>query len=409
MWHLIAMVRGILMCVAMIAVGAGVAEAQSKPAVAPLEGATEVVKRGAPAGFIDDVIAADDARLAYVLADASTKAELHVMTVATQQEAVVDLASVTLHPVALRLVGNRAFVVGQQEDGNQIAALVELAAVSKTKPAGTVVWKIGPVKDITVITRDGKPRVAVHRVTTTPTGTRHDVELLALETGKRAQAGKGLELDASESNKKLDLRVNHWSDGFTLAHGIKGGEWDKKEDQRSPDVEATYDLVTGKVATKKIDDLFEQRKRYQALAEAHDRVDFLRIAWDNSGVQLWHAGKPVTVALDQPIANYDPKSLQGLVAADGSAWFILKMDPVNPDAVARKKADPEYVDVFHANADGKAERKARVLETGIRVRFGVPGLENGGPAPASASKFWLLERSNGFERGGKTITLYQLQ
>jgi hypothetical protein len=133
------------------------------------------------------------------------------------------------------------------------------------------------------------------------------------------------------------------------------------------------------------------------------------MAWDNSGVQIWHAGKTVAVALDQPITNYDPKSLQGFVAADGSAWFVLKMDPVNPDAVARKKADPEYVDVFHVGADGKATRKARVLETGLRVRFGIPGLENGGAAPATASRFWLLERSSGFERGGKTVTLYQLQ
>jgi hypothetical protein len=414
-WHVIAMLRGLLMCVAMMAVvgvagGPKAARADGKPGVAPLEGAVEVLKRGAPAGFIDDVVAADDTRLGYVLADASTKAELHVVTVANQQEAVVDLASVTLHPVVVRFVGNRAFVVGQQEDGNQIAALVELAAVSKSKPAGTVVYKLGPAKDITLITRDGKPRIAVHRVTQTGSGTRHDVELVALETGKRVQAGKGLELDASGANKKLELRVNHWSAGFTLAHGIKGGEWDKKEDQRTPDVEATYDLLTGKfVAQTKIEDLFEQRKRFQALAVAHDRVDFLRMAWDNSAVQIWHAGKPVTVALDQPITNYDPKSLQGLVAADGSAWFILKMDPVNPDAVARKKADPEYVDVFHATADGKATRKARVLEPGLRVRFGVPGVENGGPAPVNASRFWLLERSSGFERGGKNVTLFQLQ
>jgi hypothetical protein len=74
---------------------------------------------------------------------------------------------------------------------------------------------------------------------------------------------------------------------------------------------------------------------------------------------------------------------------------VLKTDPVNPDAVARKKADPEYVDVFQAGPDGKAIRKARVLETGLRVRFGVAG-----------ARFWLLERSSGFERGGKTLTLY---
>jgi len=366
---------------------------------APLVGATEVAKFSASAGFVDDPIATDDTRIAYVIADASTKAELHVVTVGGA-ESVVDIASVTLHPIALRLVGPRAFVVGQLADGSQIAALVEIAAVGK-KPAGTVVYKLGPAKDITVITRDGKPRVAVHRMTDTGKGTRHEVELDALDTGKRISAGRPLELDASDSDKKLELKVNHWSDGYTLAHGTKGGEWDKKEDQRTPDVEATYDLVTGKfTAQKKIEDLFEQRKRFQALAEAHDKLDFLRMSWDNANVQIWHDGKPTTVALDEPITNYDPKSLQGVVQPDGSAWIALKMDPVNPDAVARKKADAEYLDIFRAGADGKAVRKARVLGPGTRFWFGVMG---------TGDRFWLLERSNGFERGGRTVTVYQVK
>lgn len=419
MWHVIAMMRGILIGVAVVG-AVGAASAQPRPAVAPLVGATEVVKQTAPAGFIDDVIAADDQRVAYVIADASTRAELHVLTVATSADTVVDLSTITLHPVALHLSGSRVLVVGQNETGDQVAAMFELVAPStkpaakpaaKAAPTSKIVYKLGPAKDITVITRDGKPRIAVHRVTPSGDATKHEVEIDSLETGKRVSAGRPLELDAKQSNKKLELTVNHWSDGYTIAHGIKGGEWDKKEDQRTPDVEASYDLVTGKfVAQKKIEDLFDQHKRYQALAEAHDTINFLRVAWDNSAVQIWHNAHPIAVTLDQPITNYDPKSLEGFVAADGSAWFVLKTDPVNPDAVARKKADPEYLDVFRAGPDGKAIRKARVLETGMRVHFGVPGMEPGGHAAASgtADKFWLLERSSGFERGGKTLTLYSV-
>jgi hypothetical protein len=403
-WHVIAMVRGFLIVAMVGSAGLAGAQPMAPPLPAnlhatPLVGATEVAKFSAPAGFIDDPIATDDTRLAYVIGDASTKAELHVATIGGAEQ-VADIASVTLHPVALRLVGARAFVVGQLEDGNQIAALVEIAAVGK-KPAGTVVYKLGPAKDITVIMRDGKPRVAVHRVSEGKAGTRHEVELDALETGKRISAGKPLELDASQSNKALELKVNSWTDGYTRALGTKGGEWDKKEDQRSPDVEATYDLITGKFADqKKIEDLFEQRKRFQALAEEHDKVDFLRMSWDNANVQIWHAGKPTTVTLDESITNYDPKSLLGIVQPDGSAWIALKVDPVNPDAVARKKADPEYLDVFRVGADGKAVRKARVLGPSMRFRFGVMS--------DAAGKFWLLERSNGFERGGKTVKVYQL-
>jgi hypothetical protein len=119
---------------------------------------------------------------------------------------------------------------------------------------------------------------------------------------------------------------------------------------------------------------------------------------DNSAIELWRGGKGVKVALDQPLSQYDTKSLQGVINADGSAWIALKVDPVNAEAVARKKADPEYLDVFRVGADGKATRKARVLAKGLRHKFGV--IDN--------SMFWLLERSSGFERGGRALTVYQL-
>lgn len=371
------------------------ASAQTKPTVAPLIGATEVTKVTPPAGFIDDVVAADDQRVAYVVADAASRAELHVIVTATKAEQVIDLAPVTLHPVELVLVGARAFVVGVNEDGSQVAGLFDLVDRGKTKPAGKVLYRLGPATGITVITRDGKQRVAVHKATPSKTGTTHAVELDAIETGRRV-AGRTIEVETG--GKYKSLTINHWSDGFTRAYGIKEGEWDKKEDQRAADQEAMFDLVTGKTETHKIEDLFEQRRRFQALAESGNRQDFVRVAQDNSGLQVWKAGKPRAVELDQPLSNYDLKSLQAVVNADGTAWIALKVDPVNPDAVARKKADPEYLDIFRTTADGKATRKARILATGQRHRFGV-----------AATMFWLLERNTGFERGGKSLSLYALQ
>ncbi len=370
-----------------------------KSAAAPLVGATEVTRFTTPTGFIDDVVFADDQRLGYVIADAASRAELHVVTLATKAEQIVDLAQATLHPVALSLVGPRAFVIGVTEEGRQIAALVELADKGKGKPAGTIVYRLGPANHITVITRDGKPRVAVHKATTSGTGTRHELELVEIETGRRISVARPVELDPADRSKALELKVNHWSDGMTRAYGIKSGEWDKKEDQRSPDAEATYDLLTGKFSDKHgIEDLFEQRRRFQALADAGNRIDFLRVSWDNTAIQVWRAGRPRAIELDRQLNTYDLKSIQGVVHPDGSAWIVLKTDPVNPDAVARQKADPEYLDIFRVDQGTKAVRKARVLATGVRHRFGVVG-----------DKFWLLERNNGFERGGRSLALYSLQ
>lgn len=368
-----------------------------KPTAPALVGAAEVIKVTAPGGFIDDGVASDGTRLAYVVADAAAKAELRVVTLATRAEQVINLSPVTLHPIALQLVGARLLVVGRLEDGRQLAALVELADKGKGRPAGTAVYKVAPATHITILPRG----VAVHRAAPSKTGTRHDVELLALDSGRRVDALRTLELDAASHHKQLDFRVNHWSDGWTRAHGIKGGDWDPKENQRTPDAEATYDLLTGKLAGKKpIADLVEQRRRFAALAGADvdGRGDFVRVNWDTTGLHLWRAGAPRVLELDQPFAAYDPKSFQSIIQPDGSAWIAAKIDPVNAEAVARKKADVEYFDVFHAPPEGKATRKARVLAQGTRYRFGVFG-----------DKFWLLERNQGFDRGGKSLAVYQLQ
>lgn len=385
--------------------GMSVADAQPapvKPAGPPLQGsgANQIMKLTAESGFVDDVIAFDNQRLAYVIADTATKAELHVVQlgctkcIEAKQEIIVDLSPVTLRPVALRLVGQRVFVVGQSEDGNQVAALVELSQKT-AKP----VYKLGPAAHITVINRDNAPRVAVHKTAATKTGVRHEVELMALDTGKRIAKGKPFELD-KDHHKKLELHINHWADGWTRVIGLKGGELDKKAKLRGPDTEATYDLVSGKfVENKAIADVVEQRKRYQMLADAGGSLDFLRMTWDNSAIQLWNRGAARSLELDQPLASYDAKSLQGVVNADGSAWIALEIDPVNAAAVARKKADPEFLDIFRVNAgESKATRKARIPARDMRFKFGT-----------FDKYFWLLERSTGFDRGGRNITIYQAQ
>jgi hypothetical protein len=383
---------------AVTVLASSVAFAQPKSESVALLGAQPLVTAAAPAGFIDDVVAVDGDRVAYVIANGTSAAALHITQVGKSDEQIVDIATITLQPTLLAFVGERMFVVGTDAD-KQVAGLIELSAKNKRKPAGSTVYRVPAADHIGLIMRDGKKRIAVHRQAEKTGTTTHTVEVLALETGKRVASGKPLVIDANGHDKKLDFRVNHWSDGWTKAYGVKAGEWDKKEDQKAPDQEATLDLVSGKMERKKIDDLFDQKRRFTALADAQGKLDFLRVPPNGSGIELWRAGKMSPLTLDQKFGDYDPKSMQGVVNADGSGWLALKVDPVNAEAVARKRADPEYLDIFQIAADGKATRKARVLAKGVRHRFGAGG-EN---------RFWLIERNAGFERGGKTFTLYQLQ
>jgi hypothetical protein len=380
--------------VMVVLLAATAASAQPKPGVPSLVHAAELVKVAPTWGFIDDAIAGDDTRILYTVSDAATRCELHVAPLEeTKKETIVDLAPYMQHPIAIPWQrDDLVWVVGQAEDGKQDAVLVSL---SKRSP---LVARIPPATHVAAIVQGGW-KLAAHREVASNEGTRHEVVLYDASTGTRVATGRGLVLDANGANKALDFHVNHWTTGKTRAVGVAGGEWDKKENQRSPDVEATYDLVkNGFVDRKPITDLFDQRKRFQVLAEVHDRVDFVRVLPDSSAIEVWRDGRPIASELDQPLALYDPKSLQGIVLAGAGAWAAIKIDPVNPDAVARKKADPEYLDVFRATDDRKLQLGARVLATGTHYRFGV-----------LIQRFWLLERSPSSERGGKVLTVYQIR
>jgi hypothetical protein len=360
-------------------------------------------------GMFDDVIASDGARLAYIVTDTAEKVELHVRDLATNEERGIEISAFTLHPKYIELVGKRVFVIGQNEDGRHVATLIELEA-NGSKPAGSAVYMLGPANDITVITREDRRRVAVHKASVTGSVVRHQVSLHMLDTGARIGNERTFDLDAESRNDKHDFRVNHWSDGYTRAHGIKGGEWVPKEGVRMPDTEATYDLVTGRISKKPITDLFEQRRRFQALAGYVGPLDFLRMSRDNTTIEWWRGGHMTELQLDEPASNYDASSLHSVLLPDGSGWLALTVDPVNPGAVARRKSDPVFLDVFRLTADGKGERVARVPSKGVRYTFGMalPPPHAKPTGPVTATRFWLLEKNKGGVRGGTSIIVFQL-
>lgn len=364
-----------------------------KPAAraAPPVGLTLVYQFTPDAGFVDDPIASDAGRVAFVVADTAGTAALHVIdTAGTQLAPPIDLATVTVAPSALAFVGDRVLVIGAAGDA-QVAALVDLA--------GKVIYKTPAVAHAALISVGGKPRLALHAITQTATGTHHALELRAPDTGKKIGKPRTLDLDADGKSAKLDFRINHWTTGWTHAIGIKAGTWNKAEDQQSPDVEATYDLATGKfIAQTDIVDVLAQRKRFAVLAAEDGRDAFVRTKEDLSELELWQGGQRTVVALDQPLLIYgDPRrSLDLAFAPGGAAWLALQVDPVNVEAVKRKKADLEYWDLY-AVEGGKATRKARLYAGSARLRFGWAG-----------DKLWVLDRNIGFDRGGKSLAFYTL-
>jgi hypothetical protein len=365
-------------------------------------GATELARITPAKGFVDDPIAFDGARVAYIDTDGATFTELVVYDPATKAEVAraalpADLGTPTL----VRWIGTgdaaKILVAGKSDEAVARAALLGVD--------GKVVRKFGPATDVALVTRGGQLRLALHREKTTDAAkgvVHHEVELVELDKGKRVGKLRTLDVGADGKIEKLDFRINHWTDGFTHAIGVKGGHWDPKENQRTPDVAADYDVVDAAFKTTVIDDpmAFAHRARVMADRPAGAVATFARMSDDLTTVELWRDGAPQNLDLDQPVAQYDPQTLGDATDDKGALWIALEIDPTNPAAVKRKKADPAYIDLFAVDAaTGKAVRKARVLAAPKKeYRWGTAG-----------GRWWLLERSVGFDRGGTSLAVYSLQ
>jgi hypothetical protein len=389
--------------------GAAAEKRDNKPAPGVMEGATLLKEIAPERGFVDDPVRFDGAggRLLYVHSDAGELCEANLVDLGqgAADLATIDLAKLTIAPVDVdfALGGDVLFVtylVGVGDDARKAAALVERKADGSAK----VVRTFGPATDVALTYHDGAPVVAAYAQTRKRSKkgewqVKHEVELRALDTGKRV--GKKAVLDADETGyvKKLDFRILYWRDGYLRAVGIKGGTWDRKEDQRSPDHEAWFDLAQG-IFSKRlaIADLVEHTQLAQLLAEHANESRFLTVKRDLSGVVRFADDARADVALAEPMHHYDPASLRYQRTPDGGFYFSLTIDPVNPDAVARQKAEPKWLDLYRLGAGAtQAERVARLLVGDRPVAW-----------VASAGHVAVLYKHKGFSRGGKRLLLYRL-
>jgi hypothetical protein len=357
-------------------------------------GVTEVASFKPVKGFIDDPVAVGSAdRLAFIETDAATFATL-VVVEGGQPRARFGLPSATDVPVTLALLGEgdagRVLVISQAESGQQTGAVYDLA--------GKQVRRFGPAADVTLVERGKKQWVALHQTRPGARNTvQHQVELIDLQTGKRRGAPRRFGIDRQQRSADLDFTVNHWLDGWTRAVGTKGGRWDARANQRTPDVSAEYDVVDGKfVREQPIKDVVQHTRRFEVMAERADRALFVRISDDGTMPELWKRGEVESLVLDQPLQRYDGASISLAVDSAGATWLGLRVDPVNREAVKRGRADVETLDIFRLRGD-RATLRASLPVTKRRVRWGALG-----------DVVWVVERNIGFDRGGTALTLYRL-
>jgi len=399
--------RGLMTAALVVAMAVpAAAQPRRKHKVGDVQGLERVTTIAPRDGFVDDPIVFGGAasRLLYINSDAAARCELQVLDAAqgfAQLEA-IDLSKVTLSPIDARFVfgGDGFFVVykvGVDEDSPKAAVLLDAH--------GKVKRKFGPATDVRLNDYEGEPAVSTYDVVQKRTKkgevvVTHTIEARALATGKRV--GKKVKLRADDTGRiaRLDFRVQYWRDGYLTAVGIKGGSWDRKQDQRSPDVAAWYDVPRRTFSKRApITDVTAHAKATRVRVEHSNESSFLRVTHDLTGLRWTRGSDDLAVTIAEPLHHYDPKSLRYQAGDDGGMYFSLTIDPVNADAVARKKADPKWLDLYRVEPGKTAARRVGRLLVGKRgVRW------------IAAEGYWaVLHKHVGFSRGGTRLDIYKVK
>ena len=134
-----------------------------------------------------------------------------------------------------------------------------------------------------------------------------------------------------------------------------------------PSQKTVIDALTGKTISEgEIPDLVGWEVTGQLRRDHPGQSLFVDLNQDGSGVDVIDAmGKKVPAALAAPFRLYDPKSLRVEEGpAPNSLTFGLAVDPLNPDAVKRRKPDLPMLDLYTADV---VERRGHAARAGVHA------------------------------------------
>ncbi len=376
---------------------------------APVEQATLSRTFSPEEGFVDDPFAFDTSgsRLVYVASDAGTSSHLVVVDTLQNTELFrVNIGKFTLKPTRVEFaVDGEHFLVWSTD---QATGKMRVGLLNSK---GRVTRKYGPADDIVQTTYQGQEAIVVHSVSSLKKRkkkhkegaplVRHTIAVSALRTGKTLGKKTNLDLDEKDKSTALDFTLKYWAKDFTVAVGIKGGVWDRKENQRSPDFEGWYEMPSA-TFTKRlpIKHLVKHRERMARLVKHQKRSRDIVVRHNISGVDLVEDGDFTGLTLAEPFHHYDHTSLVTQTSSTGSIFFTLTIDPVHPDAAAKRRAVKPWMDLYeYVPATKKVIRRARLLPPkGRRYSW-----------RASSTHWALVPRHIGFDRGGTQLLLYTLK
>ncbi len=399
--------------------GVGLARADEKPAVALPPGALAPhFLYQADKGFIDDPLGLDaDAGLAAILrTDSASFARIEILDL----QAGKGIASFPVgspEQIFERLLftsGGKSVVVITRDPatGDRTA--------QRYGEKGEARGLIGPVTDFALTLRGGKKLlVGWTRGGATSNANAKGRSLFtvaAYDLATLERVGKTVAVSVEDGMiKKQDLRVGQggWIDGYTQIIGQRVGQYDKQKDVRLPDRAAAYDLLSGKIAWEAdIGDVYAWAAVNNLRRDGANRTAFLSINSDTNTIELVDSpGGRSQVKLALPFEMYDSRSLvEAESTVEGLLYFGLALDPLNPQALARRKADRAFLDLYSlplpAVGPGPSASAGHPVEPRKLARIPLGDR----PVAWSAAGHWalVLAKHKHFNRGGSELAVYQI-
>jgi hypothetical protein len=349
-------------------------------------------------GFVDDAMAFDGPgkRFAYIHSDSATFLDIIVIGVGDwKQQLKISVPGATKVPAALAFSadGTRlVFIWADTRTGKQGLELFDLAK------NGKLLKSVKDATKISLVPFRGQQVLSVANEKQDKRGNvRISVTLHRLKDLKRIKRAK-MKVGVDTRIKRPPLRVLYWERGHLSLVGMRKGKYDRKRDVRLPDIAVRWGLFERKQLWAQEPKDLVKWNRALSFRNTHSGAHrFVHVGESLKTLFLVDRQNQLT-SIKTPVKwrLYETRSLKQRESWDGKTLhFSMTIDPVNPEAVARKKADKERADIYHVDASGKIKSIGRIF-TGKR-RFGwVVG----------QGRFAYLRKLKGFGRGGKSVEIH---
>jgi hypothetical protein len=349
-------------------------------------------------GFIDDPFdfSDDGAKIAYLSTDGADAAQtrLHIAKIGAKEGAAV-LPYPSISPERIDFLDGERVLLVERDPDTHLARGAVYTAKGPTKE------KLGPVDDIVLATVSGTPAIVTYLRLAKGKGVTHTLAAYRRSDGKPI----GKRVLAEDADGRVTFaggrfRLLFFEAGYTELIGQKEGEYDKAHDVRKNDQAAKLDVFAGKeVSEHEIKDLIAWAELVQVRRKHQNESDFVRYSDDLKRIELTDRDDLVSkLELPLPLRKYDAPTLAYEPTPDKQLMVGLMIDPVNPDAVAAKKADPNWLDLYRLDV------KAHALTKVARI--------DGQKRPAAwhmvGQRVGVLRKHKGFARGGPMLDIYEL-